>query len=98
MDIPHLNINEISSNCIKQAISDHHYQELKEQIAKCKKMQKNKEDDFREVQSYMKGKVSQNTRMAFRIRCEMVDEIRVNFSSKCRRLGGEEALTCQECK
>ena len=53
LDIPYINLNEISSNCIKQVISDDHYQELKEQIANCKKMQKNKKEDFREVQSYI---------------------------------------------
>jgi hypothetical protein len=35
--------------------------------------------------------------MAFRIRCEMVKEIKGNFKDKYRRKGGEEALKCDDC-
>ena len=45
----------------------------------------------------MKGKSVENCRMAFRIRCEMVEDIRGNYKEKYRRKGGETALLCQEC-
>ena len=44
--------------------------------------------------------IPQNTctsHLAFRIRCELVQEIRGNFKDKFRRKGGDEALLCTEC-
>ena len=35
--------------------------------------------------------------MAFRIRCEMVNDIKGNFKDKYRKKGGEEALKCDDC-
>ena len=35
--------------------------------------------------------------MSFRIRCEMVGEIKGNFKDKYRKKGGEEALKCGDC-
>ena len=60
-------------------------------------MEKNKNDNFKEIQSYMKGKGLHNTRMAFKVRCEMLQDIKGNFKSKYRRKGGEEALICKDC-
>ena len=34
--------------------------------------------------------------MSFRIRSEMVQEVRANYKDKYRRKGGEQALLCQE--
>ena len=34
---------------------------------------------------------------AFRIRFEMVEEIRCNYKDKHMRKGGETAVLCQEC-
>ena len=58
---------------------------------------KHKEDNFSQVLEYMKGKSVDKTRMAFRIRCDLVQEIRGNFKDKFRRSGGVEALLCQDC-
>ena len=58
---------------------------------------KHKNDNFKKVQDYMNGKVITNCRMAFRIRCEMVKEIKGNCKDKYRRNGGEEALQCEDC-
>ena len=60
-------------------------------------MMAHKDDNFKEVQPYMKGKSVENARLAFRIRCEMVNEIRGNYKDKYRRIGGEGALICQDC-
>ena len=43
------------------------------------KMEKNKNDNFKEIQSYMKRKGLHNTRMAFKVRCEMLPDIKGNF-------------------
>ena len=45
----------------------------------------------------MNGKVVSNCRMAFSIRCEMVNEVKGNHKDKYRRKGGEEALKCEDC-
>ena len=82
---------------IKKAVFNHHYLELKEQLAKSKKMTNHKEDDFTQIQPYMKWNSVDQCRMAFRVRSEMVDEIRGNFKDKYRRTGGEAALACQVC-
>ena len=38
-----------------------------------------------------------NCRMAFRIRCELVKDIKGNYKDKFKRLGGEDALKCDDC-
>jgi hypothetical protein len=48
-------------------------------------------------QDYMKVKSVENICVAFRIRCEMVQEIRGNYKDKYRRKGGEAAVLCPEC-
>ena len=92
-----INDNDISVTMIKKAVLNHHYEGLKTQIGNSKKMMKHKEDDITDVQSYLKGKSVDNARMAFRIRSEMVKDIRGNFKDKFKRNGGEAALQCQEC-
>ena len=56
-----------------------------------------KDENFPEVQNYMRGKSVENIRFAFRIRCEMVQEVRANYKDKYRRKGGEDAVLCTEC-
>ena len=48
-------------------------------------------------EDYLNRKSLEDTRMAFRIRCEMVDKVKGNFKDKFKRQGGEEALVCQDC-
>ena len=45
----------------------------------------------------MRGKSVENIRFAFRIRCEMVQEVRGNYKDKYRRKGGEAAVLRPEC-
>ena len=45
-------------------------------------MLKHNDEDFGEVQEYMRIKSVDYCRMAFRIRCEMVPEIKGNFKDK----------------
>ena len=93
-----MNECELTAGNIKQAILEHHDTQLLEDICNSKKMKKHKEEDFTKVQSYMEGKVLSNCRMAFRIRCEMVCEVKGNCKDKYRRKGGEEALNCEDCQ
>ena len=97
LGIPDLNSHDMPSSHIKKAILEHHDRNMLEEIAKSKKMMKHKSEDFSQVQEYMHGKVLSNCRMAFRIRCEMVNDIKGNFKSKFKRMGGEEALKCDDC-
>ena len=97
LGIPDINEHDIPPSTIKKAIINHNYSELKEELGQSKKMKKHKDDDFTEVQPYMKGKVLSKTRMSFRVRCEMVNDVRGNFKSKYIRNGGEAALLCDNC-
>ena len=97
LGIQDVNETNVPKSQIKTAVFNHHYTEMMEEIKKCKKMEQHKDDDFQEVQSYFKWKNLEKTRMAFRVRCELVDQIRGNFKSKFRRNGGEGALICTDC-
>ena len=54
---------------------------------------KHKDDNFKTEQSYILSKSVEQCRMAFRIRCEMVDEIKGNFKDKYRRRGERTRLS-----
>ena len=97
LNIPDIRHQDSKDGCFKNAIFEHHYLELKEKIAGSKKMMKHQNDDFRNVQGYMKEKSIEKSRTSFKIRCEMIPEIKGNFKDRNRRKGGEEALKCQEC-
>ena len=97
LDIPNINENSITVGKLKTAVFDHHYKELKDKISKSKKMMKHTDEDFSKPQDYLNEKSVENSRMAFRIRCEMVQDIRGNYKDKFRRQGGEIALECQDC-
>ena len=97
LNIPDIRHQDIKDGCFKKAIFEHHYLELNEKIAGSNKMMKHQNYDFRNVQGYMKEKSIEKSRIAFKIRCEMIPEIKWNFKYRYRRKGGEEALKCQQC-
>ena len=97
INIPDINIHDINEGQIKKAVAIHHYDTMKDEIANSKKMEKHKDEDFHDVQPYMKGIDIQKTRMCFRTRCELVNDIKGNFKSKYTRQGGEAALVCDNC-
>ena len=97
INIPDINIHDINEGQIKKAVAIHHYDTMKDEIANSKKMEKHKDEDFHDVQPYMKGIDIQKTRMCFRTRCELVNDIKGNFKSKYTRHGGEAALVCGNC-
>ena len=70
LNIQDINIHDIPDVQIKKAVAINHYDTMKEDIAKSKKMEKYKNEDFHDVQPYMKGIDIHKTRMCFRTRCE----------------------------
>ena len=72
LGIPDSNEHIISVGEIKKAILDHHDRHLVEEVAKSKKMSQHKQDNFKQVQEYMKEKSVDKCRLTFRIRSEMV--------------------------
>ena len=97
LSIPDINIHDIPDSQIKKAVYNHHYNKMIDDITNSKKMEKHKNEDFHNIQPYMKGKDIYKARMCFRARCEMVNDVKGNFSSKYKRHGGEVALVCDYC-
>ena len=97
LNILDINDQDIPEGVLKRGVFDHHLEEIKEKVSNSKKMMKHKEDNFKEVQDYMLDKNVEKSRMSFRIRCEMVPEVKGNFKDKYRRKGGEDALICNDC-
>ena len=95
--IPDLNENILTVVHIKRAVYDHHDRHMVEDIGQCKKMQSHKNDNFSKVQDYMKGKSVESCRMSFRIRCELVKDVKGNFKDKYKRKGGADAILCEDC-
>ena len=96
--IPDVNSVVVDKDEVKNAIFEHHYHEMVEEVKSKKKLENIKEDDFREVQQYFGDKSVENTRMGFMIRTQMVPKIPGNFKNKYRVRGTErEGLVCTEC-
>ena len=98
--LPDVNEVDIPVNDIKEAISNHHYKFIKEELAAerkgTKKLKDIKDDDFRNVQEYFSDKSVANGRMAFRIRSQMVEGIPSNFKNKYQNQEG--GLLCEFCQ
>ena len=95
-----LNVNEefVSSEEIKRAIFNHHLDYMRENMSK--KLDNIKFDDFTNEQPYMNEKSIEVGRMAFKIRCNMVEDIPANFKNKYRSNGrnSDEGLICKHCQ
>ena len=99
LGIPDVNVEEISKSEVKEAIFENHYKEMMEIIKSKSKLDAINGEDFRKVQDYFHDKSVENSRMAFRIRTEMVKEIPGNFKNKYRVRGTlNEGLICLECQ
>ena len=97
LGLPDINQYQMSGADIKLAILDHHDRQLFDEISKSKKMKNHLNDNFKHIQEYFKEKSLYHCRLAFRIRCELVKDIKGNFKDKFRRKGGEDALKCGDC-
>ena len=95
--IPDVNIECVTKKTIKNAIWKHHSMDFKMELSESKKLKDIKEDDFSKVQDYFHGKSVANTRMAFKIRTQMVSEIPANFKNKFKKKG-EDGLICTHCE
>ena len=80
--IPDVNDVCVNKEEIKTAIWNHHYADMKKELNNSKKLMDIRDEDFSEVQEYFKQKSVDNTRLAFRVRSKMVDEIPANFKDK----------------
>ena len=74
-----LNDEFVSTKRIKEAISSHHYEDVKKELEKSTKLEEIKHEDFREPQKYMHDKSVENGRLAFQIRSKMVKDLPANF-------------------
>ena len=75
---------------------------MKQEIGKCKKMDKIQHEDFTKEQGYMNEKSIESSRTQLRVRLEMLETFKDNYRSKYRTLGrGEEdrdpGLLCGDC-
>ena len=73
--IPDVNDVDVCKSAIKRVIWDHHYVDLKKELDGSKKLEPIKDDDFHKLQDYIHNKSIGNTRMAFKVRSQMVPEI-----------------------
>ena len=94
--IPDVNDVCVNKEEIKTAIWNHHYADMKKELNNSKKLMDIRDEDFSEVQEYFKQKSVGNTRLAFRVRSKMVDEIPANFKNKFKSKG-EDGLICSYC-
>ena len=81
-----MNRHMVSKEKIKEAVSYHHYQDLKDNMNKYKKLEGIKHQDFREMQSYMKDKSIDKCRSKFRHRTEMLQCFKDNYRSSYRTM------------
>ena len=88
--IPDVNYNFVPTNDIKDAISGHHYADMKGELEK-----DIKHEDFRKPQGYMEDRSIENGRCTFRICSKMVDSFPANFKNKFRN--DPEGLICIHC-
>ena len=78
---------------VEEAVFNHNYKEMKEEICKYDKLKDIKDEDLREGQEYMKEKSLDKSRMAFRIRTKMVKKVKMNFKNSFKG-----NLKCEECE
>ena len=99
LGVPDVNNEEISKSEVREAIFENHYNNMMEIVKTKSKLNVINGEDFRKVQEYFDDKPIDNSRMAIRIRTEMVKEIPGNFKNKYRLKGTEnEGLICPECQ
>ena len=82
LNIPDVNHNLVPKSVVKEAIFEHHYSEMKEEVSKMKKLYPIKDQDFREVQNHFMDKSIENGRTSFKFRSKMLEEIHGNFKNK----------------
>ena len=101
LGIPDMNEVPIAKSTIKNAIFEHHYKDLKNEMENSTgKLEPIKNEDFRKVQNYFGEKSVHTCRMAFRVRSQMVNDIPGNFKNKYKNKdtnSSESGLVCKHC-
>ena len=96
IQIPDVNEKSITKAEVKNAIFAHHYKDMKSEMKeKSRKLEEIAHEDFREVQKYFQHKSVEDVRMAFRVRCNMVNDIPANFKQKYKN--NESGMKCEYC-
>ena len=96
--IPDVNYVKVSKHDIKKAIFENHYNDMVKIVKTKTKLENIQDEDFHEIQDYFGDKSVENTRMAFRIRTQMVRDIPGNYKNKYKVKGTvNEGLVCSEC-
>ena len=90
--VSNINEKDVSKEEIEEAVYFHHYKEMKLEVCEYKKLESVKNDDFTKLPEYMNEKSLENARMAFRIKTEMVNKIKMNFKGSYKN-----NLTCDKC-
>ena len=96
INIPDVNHEFVLKSKIKEAVFNHHYKEMKEQIDQMKKLEQIKMDNFTEIQNYFLGKSIENGRVSFKIRSQMLENIPGNLKNKFK--DQKEKLICRHCQ
>ena len=91
--VSNLNEEEVSKEELEDAIFYHNYKEMKLEMCGYKKLEAVKNDDFTKLPEYMNDKSLARARMAFRIKSEMVNKIKMNYKGSYKN-----NLACDKCE
>ena len=76
--------------------TSHSFLDLKKQLSDSTKLMDIRNDDFSRVHDYFQEKCVANTRMAFKVRSKMVEDVLENFENEYKK-NGEDGLVCYYC-
>jgi len=91
--VPDINTRLLEKEEVEDAVFNHHYKEMKEEMETYSKLKEVKQEDYRKEQEYMKEKAVDRARMAFKIRTKMVKNVKGNFKNMFKN-----NLMCEEGK
>ena len=101
LGLPDMNEETVTKSAVRNAIFENHYSDLKSEMEKSTgKLEPIKNEDFRKVQNYFSEKSIHTSRMAFRIRSQMVKEIPGNMKNKYKNKVSsinDSGLICKHC-
>ena len=87
-----LNVKMQDKDVIEEAVFYHNYSEMKEDMLKYKKLDQIRHQDFRNLPEYIvKEKSIEKVRLAYRIRTNMIKDIKTNFKNS------HSSLQCDWC-
>ena len=79
IEIPDLNIHNISKKAIQSALKKSHYTHMMGLFEGSRKLEDIKNDSFHNIQSYFDDKNLESARMKFKIRTKMLEKIPGNY-------------------